>query len=219
MRVSGVLLAAGASTRFGSPKMLAPVGENGEPLLQKISETWLRAGLDELLIVLGCGSAHIRTTLEENLLRRVDRDESSATSVRFVESPTWEAGMFSSVKAGLAAASPASTHIAISPADLPFLTESSLRRLLEAVRPPEAGGPATVLVPVCRRRRGHPLLVPAALRTRLLSWPDSARLNQLFEEPDVTVQHLEGFDETILRDVDRPDDLVEGLRRPRAPSF
>jgi len=119
--------------------------------------------------------------------------------------------MFSSVKAGLAAACPDSTHIAISPADLPFLRESSLRRLLEAVRPPEACGPATLLVPVCGGRRGHPLLIPAGLRPRLLSWPDSARLNQLFGEPDVTVRCLEGFDETILRDVDTPADL--GLSR------
>ena len=58
--------------------------------------------------------------------------------------------------------------------------------------------------PTFRGRRGHPLLIPADLRPRLLSWPDSARLNRLFEEPDVTVRCLEGFDETILRDVDTP---------------
>lgn len=208
MRVSGVLLGAGVSSRFGSPKMLAPVGDDRKPLLQRVCETWLGAGIDDLLIVLGCGAADIRATLEETLLRKVKRDESAAATVRFVENPRWEAGMFSSVKAGLAAASPDSTHVAVSPADLPFLRESSLRRLLEAVRLPEAGGPATLLVPVCGRRRGHPLLIPAALRSRLLSWPDSARLNQLFEEPDVTVHTLEGFDETILRDVDSPSDLL-----------
>jgi len=115
--------------------------------------------------------------------------------------------MFSSVKAGLAAASPASTHIAISPADLPFLSEKSLRSVLSAAASLDAAG-ISLAVPTHDGRRGHPLLISAALRARLLSWPDSARLNQLFDEPDVTVHELEGFDETILRDVDTPGDLT-----------
>jgi molybdenum cofactor cytidylyltransferase len=206
--VSGVLLAAGASTRFGSPKMLAPVGEDRKPLLQKVWETWLGAGIDDLLIVLGCGADLIRASLEENLLGKVNGDESAAASARFVVNSGWEVGMFSSVKAGLAATSPRSTHIALSPADIPFLGESSLRTVLSAAASLDAGG-SSLVVPTHAGRRGHPLLIPAALRSRLLSWPDSARLNQLFDEPDVTVHCLEGFDDSILHDIDRPSDLPE----------
>ena len=198
--------------------MLAPVGEDKTPLLQKVCETWLEAGIDDLLIVLGCGAADIRVALEENLrrkknteedlLRKVKRAESAAASVRFVENPNWEAGMFSSVQAGLAATAADSTHVALSPADLPFLGKESLRRVLSAVASLDAGG-SSLVVPTHAGRRGHPLLIPAALRSRLLSWPDSARLNQLLDEPDVTVHYLEGFDETILRDVDTPGDLLK----------
>ena len=206
MFVSGVLLAAGASSRFGSPKMLAPFGENRKPLLQMVCETWLEAGIGDLLIVLGCDAPDIRARLEENLPKRVKRGESAAAAVRFVENPRWHAGMFSSVKAGLAATDARSTHIAISPADLPFLSKKSLRTVLTAAASLEAGG-SSLVVPSHGGRRGHPLLIPAALRSRLLSWPDSARLNELFDEPDVMVHCLEGFDETILRDVDTPGDL------------
>ncbi len=115
--------------------------------------------------------------------------------------------MFSSVKAGLAATSTRSTHVALSPADLPFLSKKSLRTVLSAAAALDAGG-SSLIVPTHAGRRGHPLLIPAALRTRVLAWPDSARLNQLFDEPDVTVHYLEGFDETILHDVDRPEDLL-----------
>lgn len=206
MRVSGVLLAAGASTRFGSPKMLAPIGEERIPLLRRVLETWLGAGIDDLLIVLGCNAAGIRARFEEDLLRRVHGDVAAAASVRFVENPSWEAGMFSSVKAGLAAASPDSTHFAVSPADIPFLSKSSLRSILSAATSLDTAG-TSLAVPTHGGRRGHPLLIPAALRARLLSWPDSARLNQLFEEPDVTIHCLEGFDDSILQDVDTPGDL------------
>ena len=204
-----MLLAAGASTRFGSPKMLAPVGDDRKPLLQKVCETWLEAGIDNLLIVLGCNARDIRATIGENLLRRGHTEKRLATesSVRFVENPHWQDGMFTSVKVGLAAVSPASTHIAISPADLPFLSKSSLRTVLDAARSVEASH-TTVVVPTHARSRGHPLVISAALAARVLSWPDSARLNRLFAEPDVKVLHLEGFDASILHDVDRAEDLL-----------
>lgn len=213
--VSGVLLAAGASTRFGSPKMLAPVPPDGRPLLARVIETWREAGIEDLLIVLGNDAHHIRETSEENLLRRVKRDAARTPGagapppVRFVENTNWRTGMFSSVKAGLAATSPASTHIAISPADLPFLGKESLRRVLDAATSVDANDPSdkTVVVPTHARRRGHPLVIPAALRSRILSWLDTDRLSRIFDEPDVEVLHLEGFDDSILRDVDKPEDL------------
>jgi CTP:molybdopterin cytidylyltransferase MocA len=118
--------------------------------------------------------------------------------------------MFSSARIGFAAAGPASTHVALSPADLPFLRESSLRTILESTNLPEADS-RTLLVPVCGLRRGHPLLIPAFLVARVLSWPADDRLNRLFAEPDVKVLHLEGFDETVLLDVDRPTDLAAAL--------
>jgi molybdenum cofactor cytidylyltransferase len=213
VRVSGVLLAAGASTRFGSPKMLAPVPPEGTPLLRRVLETWLGSGFDEVIVVLGGDAVAIRETIEENLLRKLNGDESAATAVHFVENPRWETGMFSSVQAGLAAAAADSTHVALSPADLPFLSRESLRTVLAAATSLDAGG-LSLVVPTHAGRRGHPLLIPAALRARVLSWPDSARLNQLFEEPDVTVHYLEGFDETILRDVDTPSDLLASHPSP-----
>jgi molybdenum cofactor cytidylyltransferase len=203
--VSGVLLAAGASTRFGSPKMLAPVPPGGRPMLAHVIDTWREAGFEEIVVVLGNDAASLREKIEEELLR-----VSKRAGVRFVENPNWESGMFSSVQCGLSALREhPSTHIALAPADLPFLRSSSLRTLLDATNLPEADS-RTLLVPVCGQRRGHPLVIPAALAARVLSWPADARLNQLFAEPDVKVLHLEGFDETILVDVDTPGDLEAG---------
>lgn len=182
--------------------MLAPFGEDGKPLLRKVLETWLGSGIDEVIVVLGKDADRIRTEFGDFSYAAAFRP----LIPRFVENSTWEVGMFSSVKAGLAATAADSTHIALSPADLPFLSKKTLRRVFSAAASLDAGG-SSLVVPTHASRRGHPLLIPAALRSRLLSWPDSARLNQLFDEPDVTVHHLEGFDETILRDVDTPKDL------------
>lgn len=218
MSVSAVLLAAGASTRFGSPKMLAPVPPDGRPMLAHVIDTWRGAGFAEIVVVLGSRAAEIREKTEEDILRmsksgrgagaRDERfDAGDGAPCRFVDNLDWESGMFSSVRRGLAAASPASTHVALSPADLPFLRESSLRTILEATNLPEADS-RTLLAPVCGLRRGHPLLIPAFLVARVLSWPPDSRLNRLFAEPDVKVLSLEGFDESVLLDVDRPSDLA-----------
>ena len=213
MSVSGVLLAAGASTRFGSPKMFAPVPPDGRPMLAHVIDTWRGAGFAEIVVVLGSGAREIRERTEEGFLRVEERegrlgarDTAPPAPVRWVENPAWQSGMFSSVRAGLAAIRPESTHVAISPADLPFLRTSSLRTVLDATNLPEADS-RTLLVPVCGLRRGHPLVIPAILAARVLTWPADARLNRLFAEPDVKVLQLEGFDETILLDVDRLADL------------
>lgn len=128
----------------------------------------------------------------------------SHSAVRFVNNPRSPAGMFSSVKVGLAAVHPHATHVAVSPADLPFLGEESLRTVLAAAASLDE---RTLLVPTHAGRRGHPLVFSAALVPRILSWPDERRLSSLFEESDLSVLQLEGFDDGILRDVDRPDDL------------
>src|SRR5512140_3067039 len=219
MRVSGVLLAAGASTRFGSPKMLAPVPPGGRPMLAHVIDTWRSAGFEEIEVVLGKDAPILRARVEEDLLRmsksgrgagaRDGRpDAGDGVPLRFVENPDWESGMFSSVQCGLAALRDSfSTHIALAPADLPFLRESSLRTVREATSAPDSDS-RTLLVPVCGRRRGHPLVIPALLVARVLTWPADSRLNLLFAEPDVRVLHVEGFDETVLLDVDRPTDLA-----------
>jgi CTP:molybdopterin cytidylyltransferase MocA len=226
VRVTGVLLAAGASTRFGSPKMLAPVPPDGRPMLAHVLETWRGAGFTEVLVVVGKDGNYLRERVEEEFLRVKEGSSdaepregmpgplSAAAPVLWVRNPDWESGMFSSVKMGFAAAlrpHESSTHLAVSPADLPFLSRRSLRTTLDALRLPEAGSSKTIFVPTCGRRRGHPLVIPRELAERVLTWPADARLNRLFAEPDVTVLHLEGFDETVLADVDRPADLT-GVR-------
>ncbi len=112
--------------------------------------------------------------------------------------------MFTSVKAGFRELDARTTHVAVSPADLPFLREESLRRMMDAAASLDE---RTLAVPTHAGRRGHPLVFSASLVPRVLSWPDDRRLSSLFEESDLSVLHLEGFDDGILRDVDTPNDM------------
>ena len=49
--VSAVVLAAGASTRMGTQKLLLPFG--GEPLVRRAVRQVRAAGFDDVLVVLG----------------------------------------------------------------------------------------------------------------------------------------------------------------------
>ena len=186
---SGLLLAAGASRRFGAAKLLEPIG--GEPLVHVVARAFVEAGLDEIVVVLGARA--------ENLLPAL-----GDLPVRTIVNACWEQGMFSSIQAGLRILDPRSQRVAISPADLPLLLAGTVRRVVEAA----AGGDGeTIVVPSSGGRRGHPIVLPAARVRVVLAWPASSRLDAVLQAP-FTVRHLEGFGAEVLHDVDVPSDLV-----------
>lgn len=194
MLVSAILLAAGASRRFGSPKMLATI--DGDPLVRRSARTFTAAGLHETIVVLGAYAEEIRSAV-------------SGLPVKIVMNESWLDGMLSSLRVGLAALDSRATHVAVSPADLPGLTPDVVRKLVEVARVADA---KTIVVPGANGRRGHPMIFDAELRERIASWPRDARLSDLLRQPDLRTRVVDGFDASILRDIDWPADLVDGTK-------
>ena len=80
MRVAAVVLAAGASTRFGSPKLLARL--DGRTLLEHVLEAVREAGIDETVVVLGHAADEIEDGidwLDEQLVRNADPETLSSS--------------------------------------------------------------------------------------------------------------------------------------------
>jgi CTP:molybdopterin cytidylyltransferase MocA len=107
MAVAAVVLAAGASTRFGSPKQQLLLGE----VLERVRAA---RSIGEIVVVLG---AH-----------EVDTD---ARTVRCAE---WEQGPGASLRCGLAALGPEVEAAAVVLADGPDLAPEALDRVVEAWR-------------------------------------------------------------------------------------
>ncbi len=191
MSSAGIVLAAGRSERFGSPKMFAMAG--GRPLVLNAVEAFLQGGVDETAVVVAPDSARLRALL-------------SGLPIRVVENPDPSRGMLSSVKAGLAALGDLPDWVAVTPGDIPGISGGTVRRLMEA-----AGRAATagVVVPSSGDRRGHPILLASSVARDVLGWAAHRPLSDILHEPGIRVFEVGGFGEEILRDVDRPGDLVE----------
>ncbi len=72
MRVVVVVLAAGASSRFGSQKLLASLG--GRPVLQHTLDAVAAAGLRDVVVVLGDGRAEVEAVIAWRSERRVTNE-------------------------------------------------------------------------------------------------------------------------------------------------
>ena len=102
-----LVLAAGASRRFGGIKALAPI--NGKPMLQWAIDALSNAGVDSLSIVLGAYAAEIGAGINTR----------GATVVRHED---WSEGLAASLRAGLASV------------DQPDIGIDDYRRLIAAWR-------------------------------------------------------------------------------------
>src|SRR3989304_3969715 len=91
--LSGVILAAGASTRLGQPKQLLRL--EGRPLLQHVLEAAAASCLDEIVLVLGHRAQEIRAAL-----RFPQRPVRAVINTRYAE------GQSTSLGLGLQAADP-----------------------------------------------------------------------------------------------------------------
>lgn len=117
MRAAVVLLAAGNSSRLGSPKQL--LAYNGRSLLRHSAEIALASRADLVCVVLGSEAERLAT-------------EVSGLPVVIVPNPRWAEGMGTSIQAGLNAL-PADIDCAIlTLCDQPLVTAAILNRLLEA---------------------------------------------------------------------------------------
>jgi molybdenum cofactor cytidylyltransferase len=184
--VTAVVPAAGRSTRFGAMKLLADV--DGRQLIERTICALLDAGVQRVVVVTRDPAAFSGVPVLHD--RRV------ATIVN--GDP--ERGMFSSIQAGLAAST--GDVVLVLPADMPFVAAATVAAV--AARALETG---SVVVPVHRARRGHPIAVPGALRAALLACAPTTTLKDALAVSAAAIVALEVADAGILRDVDVPGDL------------
>ncbi|WP_088318253.1 NTP transferase domain-containing protein [Kineosporia sp. R_H_3] len=142
--VVGLLLAAGAGRRMGTPKGLLR-DPDGTPWVARSARALLDGGCDRVLVVTGASAAEVAAL-------------AAAPGVRTVEAPDWAEGMGASLRAGLAALSaddgPAAAVVGL--VDTPGVTAEVVARLVAVAG---AHGPATLARAAFDGAAGHPVVL------------------------------------------------------------
>jgi len=192
--IAAVLLAAGASRRFGRPKQLAELG--GEPLVRRAARAALAAGCDPVVVVLGAQAGAVAGALAGLPLTQL-RNEA------------WEEGMAGSLRAGLAAAdeaAPAARGALLLVADQPAVDAALLGRLLARF---EEGGAARPVACAYGGSHGVPAILPRSL------FPELAALRGDRGAKAVLAAHRAELLEVPFPDGELDVDTEEDLARAR----
>ncbi len=187
--ITGILLAGGSATRFGSAKLLHPYKEGAT--IGEVAAKNLLAGTGSVLAVVRAGDDELAYRLR-------------AAGCDVLSTPRSRDGIGASLAAGVEAASGAEGWL-IALADMPAIDPETIRAVANALRKG-----AVLAAPVLRAsgERGHPVGFSAAFKAELLALStDEGARTILARHPGMLVA-VPVEDRGILLDIDRPGDLA-----------
>jgi molybdenum cofactor cytidylyltransferase len=188
--VAAVVLAAGRSSRMGSPKMLATV--DGVPLVRRAAEAALASRADHVVVVTGHRGADVSDALD-------------GLDVACVENPAFADGLSTSLAAGLAALGDDIEAAVVLLGDMPMIEAAMIDRLIDAFDP-ETG--ALIVVPTHGGRRGNPVLWSRRFFPELMAVTGDKGGREILDDyPDAIAEVDLG--EAAAVDIDTPEALSE----------
>ena len=186
-----ILLAAGASRRFGGNKLLAPL--NGKPLY-----AWGLSALNDVCQKRGDCTLTVVSRYPEI------RKAAQALGAQAVDSPDSEKGQSYSIRSGLLALGRVEERdfILFLPADQPWITPKTISRLLDA-----AGPDTWTATAAFGERVGTPTLFSVRLLPNLLALEGDRGGRKLMGRAGQPCVVIQAKSERELDDVDFPEQL------------
>ena len=197
MTPAGICLAAGASSRMGSPKALVSLA--GRTAVWRALTALREGGCDPVVLVLGASADEVRAA------------GNIPEGIRVVVHDGWATGRSGSLKAGVAACHGAPAFV-ILPVDHLLVAAADVAALVRAWRqdrPP-------LVRPLRDGRGGHPVLFDAALTESLLSLGDDEPLRHVVADHRDREVTIPGSPATRI-DVNTPEDLERARALLRNP--
>ncbi|HEY0706725.1 MAG TPA: nucleotidyltransferase family protein [Polyangia bacterium] len=193
-----MVLAAGASSRMGTPKELLKF--HGFTCLELVLRACRTAALETPIVV----TRRERLPLVEPMLAA---PPCGPATVVVNERP--ERGQTSSLQAGLLALPKGARGFLIFPVDHPLITGADVENLLNVFTSQRCA----VVVPSFSNRRGHPVVVDVSLREPLLALPEGGAARDVLRAHTDDTRFVAFDDDRVLMDMDTPAAYAECLRR------
>jgi molybdenum cofactor cytidylyltransferase len=196
MSLAGVVLAAGRSSRMGTPKALLDF--LGLPFAVRILQALEALEVKTRVVVLGPDAPRIQPTLADH-------------DFMLVENPEPETGPIASLRGALRALQPVQpSAVLVWPVDLPHVRVSTVARLIEAHRRTRA----SVVLPTFGEHRGHPVIWGSGLFAELLD--DAAAVREgaraVLHKHERAVHSVPVDDPAVVDQVNTPEDYERLVR-------
>ncbi len=192
-RVSAIVLAAGASKRFGLPKQLLPIA--GTTMIEHVLNVVMATSVNEVVVVLGHSAAQIA--------ERIPSDCRTALN------EAWEAGISSSIQVGLEAIARTAEAALLVLADQPYLTSGALERILQAYY----GSTKPIVAPMYDGQRGTPVLFDRRLFSELRTLRGDVGGREVIARFAKEMTAVEMRSAEMFLDIDTPAEYEEFLAR------
>lgn len=191
--IAAIVLAAGYSKRMGLFKPLLDL--YGQPVIVRVVDTFVRAGVCDVRVVVGHNRDALIPVLEK-------------LGTRVIINADYAHGMFTSVLAGVKNLEPAVKSFFVLPADMPLIQPSTIRCLADT----HGDSPEKILLPCYDGHSGHPPLVPSKFKEHILSYRGEGGLSCALRQFESETVMMPVADRNILLDMNMQDDYVELLK-------
>lgn len=195
LRIAGVLLAAGASSRMGRNKMLVEI--DGEAIVHRAARRALGAGLSPLIVVLGHEVEEVRHALHD-------------LPCHFAFNPSFHESTSSSLHRGIELLPTEVDGLVVMLADMVAVTTEMIRALIIKGR----GSNAPLVASRYDDVNAPPLLFRRELFAELLAWHGEGCGKAVVQRHRAQAVYLD-WERDLLIDLDTPADLIEYLGRGR----
>jgi len=190
--VTGIVLAAGRSSRMAPHNKLLVLDRAGRPMVARVVDNLLSSAARPVIVVTGHRAEEVRAAL-------------AGRPVQIVHAADYADGLSASLRAGIAAVPGTASAALVCLGDMPLVTGRMIGRLIDAYDPDEG---RSVVVPTYRGKIGNPVLWDRRF------FPDIARLvgdvgaRPLLERHSEYVTQVELGDDAVLRDFDTVESLA-----------
>jgi molybdenum cofactor cytidylyltransferase len=189
-----IILAAGESKRMKVPKMLLTF--NGKTMIEKVIENVHRSNVFNILVVLG--------SFREEILGVIGH-----LQINHCYNENYRNGMLSSVKCGFKNLPVNYEAVLVFPGDQPLIEPEVINVMIEKYRKTSKG----IVIPVYRKKRGHPLLIDFKYREVVDNLSDMEGLRSLVQRFKEDVLEVATKSPGILKDFDTKQDYLNEINK------
>lgn len=194
LRVAGVILAAGESSRMGQRKAFLRHERTGATFLAHLAAEASAAGLSPVVVV-GRGA--------DAELERAAREAGAA----YVPNADAARGQLSSIVAGLDSLDERVAAAVVMPVDVPLVSAATIRRVARAA----AEDGVCIARATHRGRHGHPVLFTRAVFDELRSADPAVGARAVVRADPSRVRDVDVDEPGVTVDIDTPEDYLRAF--------